>query len=98
MVVAERIREGASLRAAMSEAAIFPPMLVAIVGTAEASGQLAPALARAAAELERELDALSSAIVALVEPAVLLLMGGIVLLLVLAILLPIIGLNNLAVI
>jgi general secretion pathway protein F len=97
MVVAERIREGASLRAAMSEAAIFPPMLVAIVGTAEASGQLAPALARAAAELERELDALSSTIVALVEPAVLLLMGGIVLLLVLAILLPIIGLNNLAV-
>jgi general secretion pathway protein F len=98
MAVAERIREGASLRAAMSEAAVFPPMLVAIVSTAEASGQLAPALARAAAELERELDALSSAIVALVEPAVLLLMGGIVLLLVLAILLPIIGLNNLAVI
>lgn len=96
MTVAARVREGASLRTAMAEAEIFPPMLVAIVASAEASGQLAPALGRAAAELERELDALSSTLVALVEPAVLLLMGGIVLLLVLAILLPIIGLNNLA--
>ncbi len=55
----------------------------------------APALGRASSELERELDALVATLVGLVEPLVLLLMGGLVLMMVLAILLPIINLNNL---
>ncbi|WP_066800573.1 type II secretion system F family protein [Sphingomonas soli] len=93
--VATRVREGVSLRAAMQEAGVFPTMLVAIVASGESSGKLAPALSRAATELERELDALVSALVALAEPLVLLVMGGLVLMMVLAILLPIINLNNL---
>ena len=83
------------LLAAMQEAGVFPSMLVAIVASGESSGRLAPALGRAAGELERELDGLISALVSLVEPLVLLVMGGMVLLMVLAILLPIINLNNL---
>lgn len=93
--VAQRVREGVSLRAAMAEADVFPSMLVAIVASGESSGKLAPALDRASAELQRELDALVTALVALVEPLVLLVMGGLVLMMVLAILLPIINLNNL---
>jgi general secretion pathway protein F len=93
--VAARVREGLSLRAAMAEAEVFPTMLVAIVASGESSGRLAPALGRASGELERELDALVSTLVALVEPLVLLVMGGLVLMMVLAILLPIINLNNL---
>lgn len=93
--VAQRVREGISLRAAMQEAEVFPSMLVAIVASGESSGKLAPALGRASDELERELDALVSTLVALVEPLVLLVMGGLVLTMVLAILLPIINLNNL---
>lgn len=93
--VAQRVREGISLRAAMQEAGVFPTMLVAIVASGESSGKLAPALSRASSELERELDALVSTLVALVEPLVLLVMGGLVLMMVLAILLPIINLNNL---
>ncbi|NML05654.1 type II secretion system F family protein [Sphingomonas sp. G-3-2-10] len=93
--VAQRVREGVSLRAAMAEAGVFPTMLVAIVASGESSGKLAPALGRAAQELERELDALVTALVALVEPLVLLIMGGLVLTMVLSILLPIINLNNL---
>lgn len=92
--VAARVREGASLQAAMGESGIFPPMLVAIVASGENGGQLGPALGRAAAELERELEAMAAMLVALVEPLVLLMMGGLVLLMVLAILLPIINLNN----
>ena len=95
LAVATRVREGGSLNRAMTEAEVFPSMLIAIVASGEASGRLGPALARAAAELDRELDALVTTLVALVEPAVLLLMGGIVMLLVLAILLPIVNLNNL---
>ncbi|MBO9714889.1 type II secretion system F family protein [Sphingomonas sp.] len=93
--VEQRVREGVSLRAAMAEAEVFPSMLVALVASGESSGKLAPALDRAANELQRELDALVAALVALVEPLVLLVMGGLVLTMVLAILLPIINLNNL---
>ncbi len=92
--IAQRVREGSSLQAAMTASGIFPSMLVAIVASGENGGQLGPALSRAATELERELEAMASMLVALVEPAVLLMMGGLVLLMVLAILLPIINLNN----
>lgn len=56
---------------------------------------LGTTLTRAADDQERDLNALVAALVALVEPAVLLIMGGIVMLLVLSILLPIVNLNNL---
>jgi general secretion pathway protein F len=92
--VAARVREGATLQTAMTESGIFPSMLVAIVASGENGGQLGPALGRAAAELERELEAMAALLVSLVEPLVLLMMGGLVLLMVLAILLPIINLNN----
>jgi general secretion pathway protein F len=95
LAVAARVREGTSLARAMRESGAFPAMLLAIVASGEASGRLGPALSRAGAELDRELDALVSTLVALVEPAVLLLMGGIVMLLVAAILMPIVNLNNL---
>jgi len=94
--VAQRVREGVSLRGAMAEAETFPPLLIAIVASGEQSGKLGLGLERAAQDLEQELDSLVQAIVALVEPGVLLVMGGVVLLMVLAILLPIVNLNNLA--
>ncbi len=94
--VATRVREGESVHRALAAADIFPPMLVAIVASGETGGELGPALARAAAELDRDVEAQVGVIVSLVEPAVLLLMGGLVLLMVMAILMPIIGLNNLA--
>lgn len=95
-MAAGRVREGASLQNAIIEADCFPPMLTAMVASGENSGDLGPALARAAADQQRELDAWVATLVALVEPAILLLMGGVVMLMVLSILLPIVGLNNLA--
>ena len=68
---------------------------MAMVASGEAAGLLGATLTRAADDQARDLAAIVTALVALVEPAVLLLMGGIVMLLVLAILLPIINLNNL---
>jgi len=96
-VVAERVREGGSVHGAMNEVGVFPSMLVAIVASGETGGMLGPALSRAATELDRDVEAQVGVIVSLVEPAVLLLMGGLVLLMVMAILLPIIGLNDLAI-
>ena len=96
VTIATRVEEGVSLRAAVNEAACFPPMVAAMIASGETSGKLGEALARAAADQQQELDARVKALVALVEPGVLLLMGGIVLMLVLSIMLPIIGLNDLA--
>lgn len=96
LLAAQRVREGTSLRRALSEADVFPRMLLAVVASGEQSGRLGPGLERAAKDLEQDLEQLVTAIVALVEPAVLLVMGGVVLLMVLAILMPIVNLNNLA--
>ena len=96
VLVAARVREGASLNGAMAEAGCFPPMLVAVVASGESSGRLGRALGKAASDMEREVEAQAATMVALVEPAVLLAMGGLVLLMVLAILLPIINLSSLA--
>jgi general secretion pathway protein F len=96
LLVGARVREGASLNQAMTEADVFPAMLIAIVASGESSGRLGSSLRKAADDLDREVEALAATLVALVEPAVLLLMGGVVLLMVLAILLPIMSLNSLA--
>ena len=84
-----------SLKRAMEEAACFPPMLLAMVASGEASGSLGMALERAANDQQRDLDAWIKALVALVEPLILLLMGGLVMMMVLAILLPIVSMNSL---
>ena len=92
---AARVREGASLSRSLEEAKVFPPMLIAMIASGEAGGVLGATLTRASDDQSRDLNAMVAALVALVEPAVLLLMGGIVMLLVLAIMLPIVNLNNL---
>lgn len=92
----EKVRQGMSLHRAMQEAACFPPMMLAMIASGEAAGDLGQALQHSAIEQQRDLDAWVRAAVALVEPAVLLVMGGVVMAMVLAILLPIISLNGLA--
>ena len=91
----DKVRQGMSVRRAMDEAGCFPAMLVAMVASGEASGHLGDALERAAADQQRDLDAWVRTMVALVEPAILLLMGGMVMIMVLAILLPIVSMNGL---
>lgn len=94
MVVA--IREGASLSAAMRASAAFPPLLIAMAAGGEGSGRLELMLERAADYLDREFDSFTSTALALLEPGVILLMGGLVAAIVLAILLPLLQLDTLA--
>jgi general secretion pathway protein F len=90
-----RVREGAALSRALADTSVFPPMMIAMIASGEAGSVLGQTLSRAADDQEHDLNALVATLVALVEPAVLLIMGGIVMLLVLSILLPIVNLNNL---
>lgn len=93
--VTARVQEGAALSVALAGARVFPPILIAMVASGEAGGVLGATLSRAADDQVRDLNAKVAALVALVEPGVLLIMGGVVMLLVLAILLPIVNLNAL---
>jgi general secretion pathway protein F len=94
--MADDIREGASLTAAMKRATIFPPLLVAMVAGGESAGRLDVMLVSGAEALEREHDAATRAALALLEPAIILVMGGAVAVIVLSILLPILQLESLA--
>lgn len=93
---AARIRDGSSLHAALASSGAFSPMLLAMVASGEAGGRLGDALAQAAADQERDLEGWTQTVVALIEPAILLVMGAVVLFMVLAILLPIMAVNDLA--
>jgi general secretion pathway protein F len=89
------VREGVSLARALKEQRVFPPVLIHLVANGETSGQLAPMLARAAEELEREAERRLTWFAALLQPALIVAMGAIVLVLVLAIMLPIVSMNQL---
>ena len=67
-----------------------------MIASGEASGELDEMLARVAKLQQNDLERLVTMLVRMFEPMMLLLMGGIVLLIVLAILLPILNLNELA--
>ena len=89
------VREGVSLARALKEQRVFPPVLIHLTANGEASGQLAPMLQRAAEELEREAARRISWFAALLQPALIVTMGAIVLVLVLAVMLPIVAMNQL---
>jgi general secretion pathway protein F len=92
---AVRVREGSSLHAALDAAGVFPPLLLQMIASGEASGRLENMLERAAAQQERETETVVAALLALFEPVLILTMGAVVLTIVLAILLPIFELNQL---
>lgn len=94
--IVEAVRGGGSLSAALRRTGLFPPLLVYLTASGEASGQLDTMLERAADYLEREFDGFTATALALLEPAIIVIMGGVVALIVLSILLPILQLQSLA--
>lgn len=96
VLMADAVREGGGLSAAMRRADVFPPILVHMTASGESSGRLEPMLERAADYLEREFSTFTAVMLSLLEPAIIVLMGGIVAIIVLSILLPILQINTLA--
>lgn len=94
MDMSVQVREGVPLYRALMNAAVFPSLVRYLVESGEASGQLANMLGRAAQHYEVSTQTLSSSLVKLVEPMLIVLMGGVVLLIVMAILLPIFSMNQ----
>jgi general secretion pathway protein F len=94
--IVEAIRGGGSLSAALRRAGVFPPLLVYLAASGEASGRLDTMLERAADYLEREFDSFTAAALSMLEPAIIVVMGALVAAIVLSILLPILQLESLA--
>ncbi|MCX7175995.1 MAG: type II secretion system inner membrane protein GspF [Proteobacteria bacterium] len=88
-----QVREGSPLHRALAVDRLFPPLLIHLIASGEASGTLGKMLERAASQQQAELDRRTAVALGLFEPLLILVMGGVVLTIVLAILMPIIEIN-----
>ncbi|OZG73370.1 type II secretion system protein GspF [Hahella sp. CCB-MM4] len=92
---AQKVKEGGSLYKSLEHTGYFPPMMIHMIASGEASGELADMLERTAASQESDLQSKVATLIGLFEPLMLLLMGGVVLIIVMAIMLPILSMSNL---
>jgi general secretion pathway protein F len=90
-----RVREGAPIGRSLATGKLFPPMTIHLISSGESSGELDTMLERAAVSQERELDSLLTALVGLLGPLLIIVMGLFVIAIVFAMLLPIFQMNNL---
>lgn len=90
----QKVREGVGLSRALAVSGLFPPILIHLIASGEASGKLDSMLERAAVQQEQEIGNYTSILTSLLEPLLILVMGGVVLTIVLAILMPIIEMNQ----
>ena len=86
--------EGKSLRESLESISYFPPMMMHMIGSGEQSGELDRMLERIADYQQAEVERLVSTLVKLFEPAMMIIMGGTVLFIVMAVLLPILSMNQ----
>lgn len=92
---ARKVSEGGSLHRSLDQTGYFPPMMLHMIASGEASGELDSMLERTARMQENTLQAKIAAIVGLFEPMMLLVMGVVVLIIVMAIMLPILNMSSL---
>src|SRR5699024_5156122 len=91
----KRVREGSTIHKALAGSELCPPIALHLIARGERGGSLNEMLERAATHQESEVETMIAALMGVFEPLLILTRGGIVLIIVLAILLPIFGLNQL---
>lgn len=90
-----RVREGAPIGRSLAASRLFPPMSIHLISSGESSGELEAMLDRAALSQERELEGLIAAVLGLLGPLLIVVMGMFVMGIVFAMLLPIFEMNSL---
>ncbi|WP_194744738.1 type II secretion system F family protein [Thermaurantiacus tibetensis] len=94
--IAARVRAGAGFAPSLALLPRAPALLLSLARSGEASGRLAPLLDSAAQAIDRQLSDRSRVLLSLLEPLIIVVLGGVVGLIILAVLLPILRLNALA--
>ena len=89
------VKEGKSIHQALQETKFISPMAMHLIASGEKSGQLAPMMERAALHLDQTVRSLIDTAMTLLEPLVIICMGGVILFIVLATLLPIFSMEQL---
>lgn len=95
MDAAREVSEGKPAAEALDRSGLFPPLCIQLIASGEASGELHQLLGRAAETQERDLSARINTLTSLLQPVLIMLVGGFVLLIVLSILMPIFEMNRL---
>ncbi len=89
------LEKGGSLSQSLKESKWFTPMIIQMIGVGEQSGELEKMLNKAAESYEKEVESKIVAITSLIEPLMIIVMGGLVAVIIMAILLPIFDMNQL---
>lgn len=92
---ATQVKEGTSISKTLSDTTFLSPMAIHLIASGEKSGQLSPMMERAALHLDQEVRRLIDTVMTLLEPLVIIFMGGVILFIVLATLLPIFSMEQL---
>lgn len=92
-----KVSEGSSLSGALEQCGCFPPIMLHMIASGESSGELDDMLARVARHQQQDAEMLTSVLLSLFGPLMLVVMGAAVFTIVMAILLPIINLNQLVI-
>lgn len=92
--VAREVSEGGKLSEKLEQANVFPDLMVQMASIGEEAGSLPDMFDHVAVYYEEEVDATVSAMTAILEPAMMMLVGGLVCVFVLGLLLPILSLST----
>ena len=90
----ESIVEGQSIAAPLARSGVFPPMVTDMIAVGENSGQLEHMLMKVSDAYDNQIETTVSGLTSILEPLLIVFMGGIVLFIVLAVLLPIFEMNQ----
>lgn len=92
------VSEGSSLTNSLKKVNLIPPFVIQMISSGERGGELEEVLSKTSDFLDEEFQQSSKLMISLLEPLIVVIMGGIVATIIIAILLPLIQMNNLSLI